>query len=683
MTKTITATEHQSYADLLSSGKYQILSLDVFDTALLRGVLHPTEVFLTVGEQARDLLPGWTPRQFRRQRVRAERLARRRSPREDVPLDAIYAELAGLAGRTTAQMEAVKQLEIDAERRACVANPHILALYRQARAQGLAVVFVSDMYLPPAVIRDLLTRNGYESVEHVFVSSEAGVTKHGGRLFEVVKQALDLDAAAVLHIGDNYASDVEGARQAGIHAEHYAKCLELARKLRDPRFKRPRLHNQSPVESALTAVSLQVLYASRPTATTPQQDFWYHFGAAYVGPVFFGFMTWLLDRFATSDIQRVFFLSRDGYILQRMFELIETQQPLGLPFSYLYVSRRSLTFPSITTFDDETIRYLMEARSMLGGTTALTVADYLQRVGLDAMQFEDVLSQEGLTAQSVIINQADLKRLHRVFALLQEPILDQVRQERHLVQGYLEQEGFFAAQKVGIVDIGWNGTMQRALQRISQQTPDPPSITGFYFGTYPYAPNRDMAMHGYLVDRGRPVRHMNIVWETDGILELMFGAPHGSVTSYKRGASGVEPCLSDEPATGYRMDSIMRMHQGALDFVEAAVRQLGTDPLPIETVIHPLRQALFHPSRLEAETIGDIPHYETYGAHAVKVRYLAQPDTTISPLRAAQVFDDYQHAFWKLGYLRRSRANPLIRLGLAGARFSNRLLRSMRYRLLV
>jgi hypothetical protein len=225
--------------------------------------------------------------------------------------------------------------------------------------------------------------------------------------------------------------------------------------------------------------------------------------------------------------------------------------------------------------------------------------------------------------------------------------------------------------------------MQRALQRISEQTQHPLTITGFYFGTYPSAGNRDMDMRGYIVDRGQPVRHMNIVWEGDGNIELMFGAPHGSVIGYELGESGVIPTLNDEPQTGYRIESIARLHQGAWDFVEAALARIGTAPLSAETVIHPLRAVLFHPTRLEQTMIGDIPHYETYGVHKIKMRRLARPRTDISPFSLSQLVKDYQHAFWKVGYLRRSRANPFFKLALASARRTNRLLRNVRYRLLM
>lgn len=54
----------------------------------------------------------------------------------------------------------------------------------------------------------------------VVVSAEVGVEKPHGAIFRAALDALELPAAAVVHIGDSRRDDVEGARAAGMFALH-------------------------------------------------------------------------------------------------------------------------------------------------------------------------------------------------------------------------------------------------------------------------------------------------------------------------------------------------------------------------------------------------------------------------------------------------------------------------------
>src|SRR5260370_41836014 len=89
----------------------QVLSLDVFDTALLREVSEPAEVFDLVERQARHD-QGPLPRfDFRAERIAAEQRAReaawRSERRRDIRFDEIYAALAVPHGWDVRSLERV------------------------------------------------------------------------------------------------------------------------------------------------------------------------------------------------------------------------------------------------------------------------------------------------------------------------------------------------------------------------------------------------------------------------------------------------------------------------------------------------------------------------------------------------------------------------------------------------
>ena len=64
---------------------------------------------------------------------------------------------------------------------------------------------------------------------------------------------------------------------------------------------------------------------------------------AYVtAPVLFCYVRFILDSAAEHNIHRIYFLSRDGYILKQIADVIAERENLPVKTSYLYVSRYSL-----------------------------------------------------------------------------------------------------------------------------------------------------------------------------------------------------------------------------------------------------------------------------------------------------------------------------------------------------
>jgi FMN phosphatase YigB (HAD superfamily) len=252
-----------------------VVSLDVFDTALLRCVDEPVTVFSLVerahAEGRRE------PRfAFADERRRAEGAARahvlRTTGRGDVTLDEIYAQLAPPLG---SELDALRALELAMERLVCVTNPFIHALYREALRRGRRVAFVSDMYLPAAFIGSLLDAAGYGERACLLVScEEAGESKGSGALYARLADRLGTSTTRILHVGDNQQSDVVAAQRAGLTAIWYECCAERAR--RDT-WRHPDAELAAAVYRGLVQGRL---HADRSASPDP----WYSLGYAVAGP---------------------------------------------------------------------------------------------------------------------------------------------------------------------------------------------------------------------------------------------------------------------------------------------------------------------------------------------------------------------------------------------------------------
>ena len=88
----------------------------------------------------------------------------------------------------------------------------------QLRARGVALALVSNtMRTPGVALRKVLERYGVlEYFAHTTFSDEVGIRKPDPAIFALTLRALQVDAAAAVHVGDDPILDVLGARRAGL-----------------------------------------------------------------------------------------------------------------------------------------------------------------------------------------------------------------------------------------------------------------------------------------------------------------------------------------------------------------------------------------------------------------------------------------------------------------------------------
>lgn len=179
----------------------QVVTFDVFDTLLWRRVLFPADAF--------ELLPHGQGRRLRAPAEAAVTAVCRRFLRREPRLEDIY---------RVYPFDRADELALEA--RLARANPWCLQVVMDLVARGVNVAAISDMYLSSAQIAALLQAVGYPPLP-VYVSSEAGVSKHaGGRLFAHVAGHFSTPRSAWMHVGDNPHADVAMAQPQGL-----ATCL--------------------------------------------------------------------------------------------------------------------------------------------------------------------------------------------------------------------------------------------------------------------------------------------------------------------------------------------------------------------------------------------------------------------------------------------------------------------------
>ena len=450
----------ESMSDLEISS-YEIISFDVFDTALIRLVHHPIDIFAYI-ENSRGLsgFADWRSKREAEVRANNPHLA-------DIHLDQIYEN-----------DHSWMNFEILAEQNCCVANPEVYEIYRKALVQGKAVVFVSDMYLPLEDIKRLLSRAGYLANSEVFVSSEDKLVKgNGSRFASLAKRWV---GKKVLHIGDNVLADYEWPKKFGFSAFHYQErgCFfakdELLAGLSLEKFGNKSLN----ISHLLGFYRYWSLGARRSGVVS----FWRSVGFLFGGPLLFGFVRDIYARLESDSISsKVYFLARDGDVIKKVYEIIYPESKYAT--CYLYASRRCMSFPLFCFPQDKLVADILRLYALCpDGVSALEV---FQRIGVEEqgilLEFYEELN--GLEAAGKLNERTVKAALEKNIVAIKKV----ASQELESLQKYLEEEGFFEEKSL-LIDVGWSGTIQDCLKTISESREGvQQEVFGLYLGVVPHA----------------------------------------------------------------------------------------------------------------------------------------------------------------------------------------------------
>ncbi len=540
------ATARQDVIGLLH--RFDVLSVDFFDTLATRAEPNPADLLL-------GLHP--SPEMFDARR-RAEfrvRQAARLAGRHEVTLQEIH-------GRDTVAAQA----ELEAEQATLSPAPHIVTILEAARQQGLRIAITSDTYLPEVLFRDFCARHAI-ACDTILLSCAHGETKEEGGLFKCLKDWAG-PGARILHIGDNIASDVHSALNAGV----VGRFLPSARQT-TAMDALPPLHGFSTAERVAlrgfldaSAARVEAAIAADPGCERAETVAAY-IGEFVLGPLWFGFGHWMRTQAAQHGIDRIFFLARDGHCLSRAFALMFPSEA----WRYIYLSRSALYLPASAAGEDE---YLAKLFQNYSGLTGMQMLRRLRLADDAIYAATSVAERELLRLRPPLIDQ-DADKLKEVFARLRSLIEARGAEEADGLARYFAREGLSDAGHVGIVDLGWHNSMQVCLAGILKQLGAATQITGFYMGTFAHAQNPppgDQSL-GFLFDRGAPDGRLGAVKGAVTLLELLHAAPHGSTLAID--PVSAEPVLSDSPAelADYQR-LIAPCHEQALAFIQRAQADL-------------------------------------------------------------------------------------------------------------
>lgn len=503
----------------------KLASFDIFDTTLVRKCGAPDNIFYLLSKR---IYPQNQALQnsFFQWRKEAEQKAMIRLKDNYLKLEDIYTEFdtVSFPGWNVAQLIT---METELEFAELVAVDEIKQLILKKRNEGYTICFISDMYLPERVLKSKLLEERCADIgDKVFVSCEYRATKSEGTLYEIVRKNFD-PITLWEHYGDNAYSDYKKAAKRGIKATLvHTDYTSVEQFILSSSAFFPFYSDLSVLVGLqrATRLSLQKKGDNIDNATD------------FIASLYYPYIDFIFKKAKDLGITKLHFLSRDGYILYKIAEVVQKRYP-EIKLNYLFVSRYSLFLPSIYSLSREEMyenkgvtsfcHHKVKVKDILDGLH--TTLEELGDVFTNRITFKKILTSEQEDLFFEVLQSAEVKEL----------ILKKAKDERKVLIEYFTQEGLFNVEKQALVDIGWIGTSRLMINRILTNEGGR-LVEGFYWGCAPesLAPRYGI-FHSFY---GSSLYKSNVVT----LLEQYYSASsYASTKGYYYGKDGIKPKFKD------------------------------------------------------------------------------------------------------------------------------------------
>ncbi|HJJ47820.1 MAG TPA: hypothetical protein O0X39_02340 [Methanocorpusculum sp.] len=503
-------------------------SYDIFDTLITRKTATPKGIFAVMQDVMQhdakySVIPDYIKSDFYTIRIHAEVFARSYvAKNEEITLDEIYSVISKNNNLDEETRQCLINLEYDTERRYLAGIPETIQKIKINLENNDKVVLISDMYLPSSFLREVLT--GIDSVFEnipIYVSSETGVQKESGNLYIYVHEKEKAAYNSWIHTGDNINADIKIPKKFGIKTR---------------RFQLPKLlkYEQQLIASHSSCAAVQtVIGCSRYLRLAHPECQDMTLLATIACQMLYPYVSWVIDTALQNKITDLYFIARDGYILQKIAEKITTAENLPVNVHYIYGSRDAWRVPE--DFSQASVLY----DPTLG---FLSVKELAQKLEISYESLKSAISQDNYSNNELV----SLDNLDNIFNILEKDakvsaeIRNRWENKKNLICRYFKQE-VDTSHVFALVDVNGSGMSIESLQNSIQPVYQKPLQT-FYF-----------TINYYKEIIQNLARQKRYFWygcfENGLILEAFCRAPHAKCIGYKDKNGQIMPVFEDIPSS--------------------------------------------------------------------------------------------------------------------------------------
>lgn len=284
----------EELCELVSSEKYDVISFDLFDTLIPR-VGRPNTLLKLCSKIIGDSFESYACK-------------RKYGGKWWKIVDDCETSIAGCIDDRIVCRNKEIELEIDFAH----ARKSLKKVFSAALSAKKKVVVTSDMYLPKDVIEKILYDNGYVGIKQLYLSDRG--KKNGSSYKHIVK---DFPNSKILHIGDNYEVDCQGAVKWGIDSLHVKSCFDLFKESDlGKQFKATNVSDEL-IQGMLSCILFDDPFVHYHSSLNDSiSNLGYLFGAFYSS-----FIIWLLKQLKQRNIDKLYLIRRDDELFSKMISM--------------------------------------------------------------------------------------------------------------------------------------------------------------------------------------------------------------------------------------------------------------------------------------------------------------------------------------------------------------------------
>lgn len=555
---------------LIMNPEIKIVSFDMFDTLVSRPFFLPHEMFDLLNKTFLKIFKPINAVEFsiiRRKSENELRDIKNKKKIQEVTLDEIYDYISKTYNLDSKKLDKLKEKEIDMEIHFCKRRNSGYELYSLAKYLGKKVILTSDIYLKRDTIEKILKKAGYK-FDEIYLSSEILKTKSSGSLYEYIIKKEKTNK--FVHIGDNYQSDYEKAKEYDIISAHLPKatftmmgytgknvryCGQLYRQFVSFNHDHISYEENYGVRCSLGVVANY--YFDNPFIPfNTLSDFNgdpYFIGYYALGMQLISMCKWLLEDAKENNIDSIAFMARDGYLPYEASKIYasKTSEYKDIKLNYTYVSRKAL-MPLLL-------------REKNGISLIETYLDY------DMLSPKDLIEQLGMVITSSEKIEKEINKefkldkkfenkndFNRCLSIIYDKCFDKKKYNTYfnMCKKYFNNE---LSGNTSTFDIGYSGKPEAIISSVIEKT----------IRTYFIHANNSSAYNNTKASDSKLVTFYDYKPTITGTIRELFVSSIGpSCIGYKYEEGEVKPIFKNyEKYSYYNIDMINKIQQGALDFV--------------------------------------------------------------------------------------------------------------------
>ncbi len=529
--------------------KRDVLSIDLFDTLVMRRTLFPTDIFDIVDCRLRE--KGIVIEEFSGKRLASEKfLAKSGAP----GLVEIYTYMKNTYAAAGIVPEELAELEWQTDYDLLVPRREMCDFCEEIHRKGKEIFIVSDTFYSREQLSRMLEKCGIGFWGDIFASCEYKTAKTEA-LFEKLKERTG--GKKILHIGDDSAADIESAKRHGIAACQICSGTDLlemtgylglwdsmegiSNRIKIGMFAAKLFNSPFQFEANEQKIAIKTAF---------------DLGYLLFAPIISDFVIWFEEQVQKYGLSNVWLCARDGYLIKKMYDTMR-----GDSSSVYFLTSRTAAIRAGVE-NEEDIKYVGGMK--FSGTVEKELEE---RFGIDVKQNT---GEERKTAGS-IVDYAPV-------------ILQRAGENRKNYHTYMAGLPILGGD-IAFFDFVAKGTSQMYMQRLVEN-----HLKGLYFLQLEREYMRDKGLD-IVPFYDKEETEDSEIYENYYILETMLTSPMPSVREFDEKG---EPCYARETRTKEDIQCVLEAQDGIFDYFETYLKLCPEKAVEIDRKMDERFLALVH-----------------------------------------------------------------------------------------